>query len=97
MSSPNNSYILYALVDASGTVWTINDANQVAASGIGDITTSNVIQLAYVGGNIWQQNNTLRWWYKTTNPTGTTWLPKGGTMTSPLPTLPGAPTAVTAR
>jgi hypothetical protein len=96
MSSANNTLITQAIVDGANNLWTIN-AGQVAVNGVVDTSTAKVIAIAFVNNQLWQQNNTLRWWYKTTNPTGTAWLPKAGTMTSPLPTTPGAPTAVTAR
>ncbi len=96
MPSPSGTLIQQAIVDAAGVEWTINDAGEVTVNGVGDATTANVIAIAFVNGALWQQNNALRWWYKTTNPTGTAWLPAGGTLVSPLPALPGAPTAVTA-
>jgi hypothetical protein len=41
--------------DASGNVWTINAAGQVTINGQADTTTSNVIELAYVNGIVWQE------------------------------------------
>jgi hypothetical protein len=95
-ASPNGTIIQQGIIDAAGVWWTINDVGQVAANGVGDASTGNVIAIAYVNGQIWQQNNALRWWYKTTNPTGTAWLPAGGTMSSPIAYPPSAPTDVTA-
>ena len=61
---------------------------QVLANGTPDATTSNVGQLAYVGGKIWrsvrQSNGANLWWSKVLP--SDTWLPAGGTAISPLPT-----------
>lgn len=96
MPTPSGTLIQQAIIDAAGVEWTINDAGEVAVNGVGDATTSNVIAIGYTGGQVWQQNSKLRWWYKTTNPTGASWLPQGGTLTSPFPSPPAAPTAVIA-
>lgn len=96
-ASANGTTIVQGIVDAGGTVWTINDAGQVALNGVGDKTTANVITLVYANGLLWQQSTTLMWWHKTTNPTGANWLPAGGSATGPIiATPPGAPTGVTA-
>jgi hypothetical protein len=94
-SSPNNTTIVAGIVDVTGNIWSLNDAGHVCVNYVADTTTKNVIQLAYVGGKIWQQNAQLIWWYKTT--TTSPWLPTNGTTVSPLPTAPGAPTAVSAK
>jgi hypothetical protein len=56
---------LSAITDQSGKRWSIADS-QVVVNGVADPTTTNVIQLVYVGGQIWQQNSQGLWWYKTT-------------------------------
>ena len=95
--SPNFSAVQLALIDSANVVWAINSAGVITINGVADTTTANVIAIALISGNLWQQNRTGMWWYKTTNPTGTAWLPKAGTPTSPFPTtVPGAPTRVTA-
>ena len=95
-SSASGTVILQGIIDAAGLWWTINDVAHVAVNGVADTSTANVIAIAFVNDQIWQQNSALRWWYKTTNPTGAAWLPTGGTMQSPLSYPPGAPTSVTA-
>lgn len=52
------------LLDNSGNQWTIADG-QVVVNGVVDPTSANVLQLAYVGGQIWQENSDGLWWYKT--------------------------------
>jgi hypothetical protein len=47
------------------------------------MTTKNVNELAYVNGQVWQENASGLWWGKT-SPMAT-WSPNGGTATSPLP------------
>jgi hypothetical protein len=56
---------LSAITDQSANQWTIANG-QVVVNGVADPTTANVIQLAYVGGQIWQENSQGLWWYKTT-------------------------------
>lgn len=99
MSSPNNTFLIAGIVDAAGNIWSINAAGAVCVNYVADASTKNVVQLAYVNSDIWQQayipsTKQLLWWYKTA-PTAA-WLPTSGTATSPLPTVPGAPTGVTA-
>jgi hypothetical protein len=48
-----------------------------------DPTTANVTELAYVDGEIWQENTSNLWWGKTTP--ADAWAPGPGTPTSPLP------------
>jgi len=72
-----------SIVDASGNTWTITAAGLVAVNGVADQSTAHVIELAYVGGTVWQENASKLWWGKT-KPTAA-WLPANGTATSPLP------------
>jgi hypothetical protein len=86
-----------AITDASGNAWTITSGGQVAVNGAVDAITGGVIELAYVNGTIWQENNSDAW-YGETAPNDS-WSP--GTTTSPLPTAsavvaaPTAPVVVT--
>lgn len=85
-----------AITDTAGVAWAINAAEQITINGVIDTTTANVVMLVLINGQLWQQNKAGGWWYKTTNPTGKSWL-GGGTKVSPLSaTAPGAPTGVTA-
>ena len=70
------------VTDSRGVTWGINKTGQVTVNGITDSTTSNVIELAYVNGAVWQENSQKLWWEKTT-PTDV-WSPQGGTTSSPL-------------
>ncbi len=85
--SPNDTVVLpgsaAAIVDTSGNKWTITAGGQVAINGKADTTTANVVELAYVGGKIWQQNSARLWWGETSPTAG--WSPNAGTATSPLP------------
>lgn len=81
-----------AITDASDTLWTITAGGQVAVNGTADTTTSNVIELAYVNGSVWQENSSHQWWSKAVPADAWT----GGIATSPLPVPPSAnDTAVT--
>jgi beta-mannanase len=85
--SPNDTVVLAgstaAITDASGSKWTITSSGQVAVNGTIDAVTSNVIELAYVNGTIWQENSNKLWWGETSP--NTSWGPAAGTATSPLP------------
>nr|WP_294550812.1 hypothetical protein [uncultured Rhodopila sp.] len=70
-----------AITDASGNAWTITSGGQVAVNGVTDAVTSNVIELAYVNGAIWQENTASNW-YSETQPNDS-WT--GPTTVSPLP------------
>lgn len=73
-----------AIVDASANQWTITSGGQIAVNGVTDTTTANVTELAYVNGQVWQENTSKLWWGKT-SPTAA-WSPNAGSSTSPLPT-----------
>ncbi|HET6609736.1 MAG TPA: hypothetical protein VFG62_23905, partial [Rhodopila sp.] len=85
--SPNDTMVLAgssgSVTDAGGNAWTITSGGQVAVNGTADMTTANVTELAYVNGNVWQENSANLWWSKT-SPTAA-WGPAAGTSTSPLP------------
>lgn len=72
------------LVDGTAAhhVWGIDAKSIITVDGIEDSTSASVVQLAYVGGLIWQRNVNNLWWSKT-DPSAA-WLPAGGTATSPL-------------
>jgi hypothetical protein len=70
-----------AITDQSDNQWTIADG-RVVVNGVADPTTANVIQLAYVGGQIWQENSQDLWWYKTTPADG--WNGGSGIAASPI-------------
>lgn len=83
-----------AIVDASGNEWTITSGGQVAVNDVAEATTTNVVEIAKVGGTIWQENTANLWWGKT-SPTDS-W--NGETATSPLPanvTIPQSQTNAT--
>jgi hypothetical protein len=87
-SSPDDSVLgaaragsLSAITDRSGNQWTIA-GGRVVVNGVADPTTANVIQLAYVGGHIWQENSQGLWWDKTTPADG--WSGGNGIATSPI-------------
>jgi hypothetical protein len=107
-ASPNNAVIVApttaVLTDAAGNTWgisggtaVINGGGQVLINGVADTSTSNVIQLAYVNGLIWQESSTSfagdptpgtpRWWSKASP--AAPWSPAQGTTVSPLPSSTG--------
>jgi hypothetical protein len=69
------------IMDASGNAWSIQDG-QVTLNGVPDPTTRNVIELAYAGGKVWQENQDHLWWSKTTP--SDPWGPEYGTPQSPV-------------
>jgi endoglucanase len=73
------------IVGAQSNVWTITAGGQVAVNGTTDTTTSNVIELAYEKGLVWQESASKVWWSKTL-PTDT-WGPAAGTTISPVPVV----------
>lgn len=75
-----------SLNDSAGNRWSIAAGGQVALDGVVDTTTSNVIEMAWVSGDIWYENSSNLWRFKTTA-TGT-WQPTAGTTTNPLTSLP---------
>ena len=70
------------ITDANGNIWAVA-GGKVTVNGVVDSTTANVIELAYVNGNVWQENASDLWWVKTV-PTDQ-WAPGSGTPKSPLP------------
>jgi hypothetical protein len=87
-SSPDDAVLgaprpgsLSAILDKSGNQWGIA-SGRVTVNGVADPSTANVIQLAYVGGQIWQENSQGLWWYKTTPADG--WNGGYGLASSPI-------------
>jgi hypothetical protein len=72
---------LSAITDNSGNTWTIVNG-QVVVDGTADATSAHVIQLAYVNGLIWQENNQGLWWSKATPADG--WSGGYGITRSPI-------------
>ena len=71
------------ITDANGNVWSINASGQVLVNGVTDLTTANVVALAYENGQVWQENTSGLWWAKSSP--NDAWSPAYGTPVSPLP------------
>jgi hypothetical protein len=86
-ASANDTMVLAgsttAIIDVGGNHWTITASSQVAVNGVVDATTANVIELAYVNNEVWQENASNLWWGRTSP--SAAWSPSTGTSTSPLP------------
>lgn len=83
--SPNDTAVTAdasTITDALNNTWTL-DNGQVAVEGMDDPTTANMIELAYVNGQIWQENANYLWWAKSSP--SDPWSPNYGTSVSPLP------------
>ena len=88
MASANDAVVrvvagkpMASLRDASGNAWSVTQG-QVTLNGVADPTTANVSALAYVNGQIWQENTQHLWWSKTLP--ADPWGPEAGTSKSPL-------------
>jgi hypothetical protein len=85
MSSINNTVISLpgqTITDVNGNVWSII-GGQVAVNGIIDGSTSNVSEMAYENGLIWQKNSDNLWWGKAAP--SDAWGPPAGTSVDPIP------------
>jgi hypothetical protein len=73
--------------DSSGYVWTITSGGQMAINGNVIPVTSNVTELVYVNGNVWQLNTSGNWYEvaSVTSPTGPSVGYGSSTTTSPIP------------
>src|ERR1700748_592322 len=83
-SSANDTVVTVngsTITDVHHNVWTL-DNGQVEVNGVVDPTTANVIELAYVNGQVWQRNASNLWWPKSSP--DASWLPAYGTPVSPL-------------
>lgn len=86
-ASPNNIVISGAvgtITDNSGNTWAITTGGTVAKNGSAAGYSANVVELAFVNGEIWQENASHLWW----GWAGTGWTNGNGTATSPLPATP---------
>lgn len=70
------------LVDAAHNLWGIDARAVITVNGIEDATSAGVVELAFVGGLMWQENGNNLWWSKTSP--SAAWLPPAGTSTAPL-------------
>jgi hypothetical protein len=73
------------ITDANNDHWTIRNG-QVAVNGVVDPTTANVDALAYVNGQVWQENASGLWWGKSN--AAAAWEPATGTSVSPVMASP---------
>lgn len=83
-----------SLTDANGNVWSLapgsNGGDQVVVDGAVDPTTANVVEMALVGGAIWQEN-TAGLWYSKTAPSSA-W--SAGTSVNPISGTNGLPSSL---
>lgn len=99
-TSANDTVVLAgsgtSITDSAGDVWTLTAGAQVAFDGSTIGETSNAIELAFVGGVVWQENSSSNWYTMADNG-GTAFTATGPTATSPLPgassPAPSAPLA----
>jgi hypothetical protein len=103
VASPNGTIVTGpgpttgSITDANGNVWTITIAatpgvGTIAVNGVNDVSilqVADLIELAFVGNQIWIEHATNLWQFKTLP--GDTWKPVGGTATNPLSTAPNTP------
>jgi hypothetical protein len=73
-----------SITDNAGDVWTLTSGAQVAFDGSTVGETSNAIELAFVGGVVWQENSSGKW-YTMADSGGTAYTATGPITTSPLP------------
>lgn len=91
--SANNTVVTTAgpsITNSVGEVWTLTSSGQIAVNGTVDGTSANVIELAYVNHQVWQENSSNLWWAKTR--ASDAWSPPDGTSTSPITAPPPAET-----
>jgi len=84
--SANDTALFFSgqtITDANHNSWSISGGGQVLTNGAADATTANVIELAYVNGQVWQENANYLWWAKSLP--SDSWSPGNGTTVSPLP------------
>lgn len=101
-ASPDDSVIFLqgsisaSVTDSLGNVWTIMNG-QVAENGLVDATTAGVVEMAYVAGDIWQENSAGVWWVQASGGGWTSPDGPDGTLSNPLSgTLPNIISAGTA-
>jgi hypothetical protein len=81
-----------SITGVDGTVWTILGDGSVGVNGNSDGQSSNVIEIAYISGQVWQKNSSNLWWAKTFP--SDVWSPGSGTSVDPtigvvMPSPPG--------
>jgi sugar lactone lactonase YvrE len=74
-----------SIMDTASNKWTITTGGQVAVNGVADTTTKNVIELVYINGTIWQENNAAAWWTETQP--NASWVPAAPPPPMPIPTF----------
>jgi hypothetical protein len=79
---PLSGAVSPTITDQSANTWTITASRQVAVNGVIDQTTANVIELAYINGQIWQENSSGLWYEKPRPVDG--WIPSAGTPITPI-------------
>ena len=91
--SPNNTVVpagsTATIIGTYGYVWGITANGQVTVDGAVDSTTSNVAEIAYVNGLVYQETTSGLWQYKAV-PTDV-WAPTPATSVSPITGLPPTP------
>jgi probable HAF family extracellular repeat protein len=96
MASPNNTIVTSpgaVITDALGNHWAMRNG-QVIVNGVADLSTANVLILAYENGMVWQMNNDRLWWSKSSP--SAAWGPAFGTTVSPLMGIAAADNTVIA-
>lgn len=66
-SSPNYTVtksVGIPISDFSGEQFALTSGAQVSVNGVNDATTSSVVELAWVNGNMWYENSSNNWWFK---------------------------------
>lgn len=58
------------IVDSQGNLWGISPTGQIVENGATDKLTSNVIDITYINGKVWQENTSLLWYAKVGNVAG---------------------------
>lgn len=67
LASPNFTItrsVGVGITDVAGEVFAINSSGQITVNGVVDSTTSNVVEIGYINGNIWQENASNQWFFK---------------------------------
>lgn len=86
--SPDDTVVLTgsgkSIIDASGNAWTIAAGGVVQENGANAGFSSNVTEIAYVNGSVWQENASKLWWQWSNGG----WSGGNGIATSPLPSAP---------
>ncbi len=75
-------FSMVALAAPVATTGELTVSGQVTVNGALDPTTANVTELAYVNGNIWQENSQGLWWSKVAPADAR--APPFGTSTNPV-------------